>query len=516
MPPIAPTGVARIPIRIGKVDIELVGLGSAFAEYQQAHTGPGQGGEASKKADAASFLTFIRHADAEHEIAIKTDLRGKDILAIWREMEAAQPGSFDQMFARVGTVHGFQHHLGVINEPEDIEGIRVLVRALTKGSGQLRLAVQTTPKFRSEPLIRALNEAGIPVTSIGKPVGTQDKPVPSSVVAHESGAVTGRGPAVERSPGHESAWLARTRLRELRELRHTFATDGELIRIQKIDRETVQRELTVQIERLERLLDRRLELGLAGVAEGKTKTWTPDTAALAKNIVELQRVEGIEGRLTLADFEFARALSAESRTLRAIDREIHARRNAGEFSPELHRLIMSIEPRHAMALRLDKGESVSINEWHGRLSAQARTQSVVMQTGPVGWGQRGIGLGFLGVQLAMDLLPAIQGWQASNLAMNVHRGLRSLRWWRRPRRDAGARRGDGSRVRQSGSDLGSSNDPAPDQPQAVVARAQRAPRRREGAFAEHRGCRRPRRAVDRGDPRLGLARLRAVGEPERA
>ena len=428
VPPIAPTGVTRLSIRIGNVEIELVGLGSAFAAYQQTHTDPAESaGAASKKADAASFLTFLRQPGAEFDIAIKTDLRGRDILNIRNEMEAARPGSFNEMFSRVGMIHGFQHHLGVINEDADIQGIQVLVQALSKGSGALRLAVQTTPEFRSDPLIRALNEAGITIITVGKPSPTE----PGSFVAQKSGAATGKGAGIEEFAGSKEAWGARQRVIRLRELSEIFARNGDLIKAEGLDREVVQRQLQTEIGRLEGLIEVRLQLSLGGVARGKTATWTPDAAALAGNVTALARVEGIEARLTLADLEFARALAAEAATIRAIDKEIRARRTAGEFSPELFRLLMSIEPSHAEALRFNpKGERVSVNEWHARLSAQARTQSASVLTGPVGWGQRGVGIGLLGLQLAMEVIPLIEGWRSSNLAMNINRGLQSLAWWR--------------------------------------------------------------------------------------
>lgn len=125
--------------------------------------------------DSASPLKTIAEYGRPHEMVIVGDLRGRDYLALEKEMGER---NFAKLFRDVPIIKGFQHHLGNVGSVADVSGILKVLRYAgqrdPRNPQPLRVVVQTTDHGRFKvnmKLIGMLQEFGVEVIKVGKPTG---------------------------------------------------------------------------------------------------------------------------------------------------------------------------------------------------------------------------------------------------------------------------------------------------------------------------------------------------------
>lgn len=97
----------------------------------------------AKLIDTAEPLVRLSQLGTPVRMVILGDLRGADILKLKEAMERTEAGSFSKFFRGVEIVKGMQHHLGAINGPKDVEGIKALLKVTAMEHGRLEVLVQT-------------------------------------------------------------------------------------------------------------------------------------------------------------------------------------------------------------------------------------------------------------------------------------------------------------------------------------------------------------------------------------
>lgn len=424
--PLPKSGAFRIPVTFAEsnVAMELIGTGEAFAAYEQAH----QAGEPrAPLTDAASFLAIVTNPAAKYDIAVVNDLRGADILRLRDALETAAPGSFAAAFARVRVMHGFQHHLGAVNSPDDVRGIIELLNVTLMQSGELTVVVQTRKGFMNEELAAALRSAGVRVVAALEPVG----PVFGTAIARTSGRVATRGAGIEDVRGERIAREANQRLAGLRELVGVLERDGDLLSYET-SREQATQELRAQRNALESLLkERNRALFEPLIPEARRPATAQPLRALADINVAIDQTLQIQS-YSAHDLELARGVAKNAADLRALNQELARLKGEGEASVELYKLVARLDPRVAESLMFDsQGRPFPERLVRRSLAAQAQLEELGRE-GPAIAGGVPSRL-FTGVLLVVTIVnevgPVVEATRRTHLQENVLRFLQIAEWW---------------------------------------------------------------------------------------
>jgi hypothetical protein len=205
-----PGDIYRSRFTIGELVIEQVALRSALRNV-------------SRDTDRASFLTKVTRTKDRASVVILGDLRGRDLEAIHLAMEAAQSGSWAELFQGVEVLSGFSHHAGRI-EDRDVPGLMALLDATLLQTGRLRVVEQTsTTRFRQarSDTLEFLGRAGAEVAFTDQPTGGAGL---SAAGASRSHVQTRGTDATVRQPATSQQAQALDRVAELRAAAETIET----------------------------------------------------------------------------------------------------------------------------------------------------------------------------------------------------------------------------------------------------------------------------------------------------
>lgn len=191
-------------------------------------------GAAAALKDSAASILELRRTGTNFRVIHVGDVRGRDIEALAKAMDAQRPGSFEEMFRGTELVSGMQHHLGAV-APGDVPGIvRMLEVTALGGTGRLEAMVQTSDAQMRPRLVEALSWMGVDVTAALQ--GDGDTLAGISVRLDGTLAVSGdavlRG-REEFASQYEDGRQVRRRLADLETLRLALSLydDAELLRM---------------------------------------------------------------------------------------------------------------------------------------------------------------------------------------------------------------------------------------------------------------------------------------------
>jgi hypothetical protein len=419
------TGIIALDYQEGNVRLRLLGTGEAFENYARTHA---QGRVRAEIGDTASFLALVQHPSASFDISVIGDLRGADILRLRDAMERVQAGSFQRAFSKVRVLDGLQHHLGVVRDNRDVDGVKALIEATLLKTGELTIIVQTGEDFRNEALMRALYRSGVRVITLLEPKAGER---PGSAIVSTEGTASARGAGAEDVAGQRSAARANTRLGALRAALETVCTNGDLLEYKAGDRASTTRDLETQVSRLENLLRELNEVNFNALRPQSSQQ--RNLRALQDILTELNKVQGIEALLTADDYTVLQRTSENASDLRNLSREIDRLRRTGESGPALYELISRLSPETARALMFDeRGKPLPPQQVRRNLNRQVELeQSGYARGGLAPWGAGGkaVSLLLIAVEVGSQIATAVSQAKEANLSRNILRFLRMVEWW---------------------------------------------------------------------------------------
>lgn len=323
-------GYVEAELSVGNARFKAVTLTKALKAYNKALA---EGKSGTALADSASMLTRVTAADAKFDMLIVGDLRGADLLRIRDKMGEA---AFNALLANTRVLGGIQHHLGAVNSKADVDGIRLLLRALRPAEQPLTVTVQTGAG-RNLDLVQALVQAGVKVVALG------ELDPAKSVTITASGEVRAKGASVYEPS--KDVVDARARIAELRRAAELIEQTPELTITAGKSRSEIVQGLRDEAARLTRLTDERVDLATSPL-HSSTRDAALETK-LKANTEALARSEGMAAELGQ---ETVGRLSRYRTHAEEIARELKASRMKGEASKRLRELIAAVEPSRAQEI----------------------------------------------------------------------------------------------------------------------------------------------------------------------
>jgi hypothetical protein len=348
--------------------------------------------------DAAAGLTVLTQQGTTFDVAILSDVRGRDILRLRDAMESEKPGSFAQAFRHVRAAVGFQHHLGAVNDAKDVAGVRAVLE-VTATRGTFRALVQTDDAQMRPQLVEALNTLGVDVVTVGVPTGGE-----GSAILSTSEGVALRGGTTRLHAAPRQSREARARLGMLRDYEYALKRMGpgleksaELGDPAKLLEEVTNARIEVQ-----RLYDEVAEETVGRLATDSPQAGTAPNrqliAARLQQILDPSRVpkslEREAGGMTVGErVELMANLIGNEEALRA---EVLRTITTGEVTARLRQLIEIVSPEYARSV-LGAPQPTAV----GRRAALRQLNRQAQLAG-AGWGgpfSRGAKVGRTGLAL---------------------------------------------------------------------------------------------------------------------
>jgi Domain of unknown function (DUF4157) len=417
------TGVTRGSLQIAGTRLEFVTSTEKLQRYNQA-LAAGQTG--SKFADAASKLTRVTPVGANYNILVVGDLRGADIKELHNQMGETM---FNDFVKDTKVLGGVQHHLGAVNNKADVEGIRILLKAIGPTEEPLTAVVQTDAG-KNLDLIEALTAAGVRVVTLGE----IDPNQPAKVTFTARGEVR-----AERASIKEPAATIRDAQRRVIDL--TRAADAlekypdMLMGIGKTTAELAEG-LKVEGSRLRVAIEKQQEL-VTSKLHRTTRIADVDDQ-LRQNETELGRVAGTESEL-----EDQIGMLARFRT-RAdeIRSETEKSRRRGEASARLRKLIVEVEPKLAEQYLTEELGQVGLSKREqrratrraiGRMRRQAELQAFEPRA-PVAFGAagKGVAVALIVIEIVNMIAPLVTEYiqeREEQKFKDFYTFLKVVAWW---------------------------------------------------------------------------------------
>lgn len=431
------TGVLRVDFTYGSLVVEYRTLTGAVAELNRRVTSESSTGT---WVDSASALTTIRQVGTDFRIHQLGDLRGRDYHALRREMERTRPGSFAELFYDSPVLYGFQHHLGVVENPEDLQGIRDLLEVAAFSQTGLTVIVQSDNTQMRPRLVEALNRLGVDVVL----ALTGDQTAPANVTYDPQRGISLTGPQAQRMQALaqdrqvlERIATLRSQTRIARQYGDQFVGAGAL---EAGELARAQRQLSEANAEINRLLGERMDQTIGRMlpesgrgSRAAMDRITFDQTALNANAQRILAQRPIDTTLDHKELGLRLAEFAElERHSAEIEREIELARRSGEASPRLLELIQIVSPEYARQViarsRLNRNEPP--------VEAQLMRQSRLLQAlqtgpnreklgGPVGRGTAGI---LVALEVMNAVLPIIETEQQMR-DYQLYEAAKTAQWW---------------------------------------------------------------------------------------
>jgi len=354
--PAGKTGVTQGMLRIGGAQYDFVASTEKLRRYVQALRS-GQTGK--QDIDAASSLLRITPVGGKFSILVVGDWRGSYIKDLHAQM--GEP-AFTEFVKDTRVFGGMHHHLGAVNSKADVEGIRILLKAIGPTAEPLTAAVQTGASNNAE-LIAALRQSGVRVVTLGE----IDPANPGKVTFTEKGELrSSRASVFEPEPAVRSA---QARIVDMLRAAEALEKYPDEMRSEGKTTGEIAAGLRTEAARLRAAVESRQELATSKLH--RTTAVADVDAQLTRNGIELNRIAGMEADLgdKVSMLSRFRSRAEEIRLERARARQ------RGESSLRLRQLIAQVDPKRAAEILAEELNAAGLsrrNERRALRSARAR------------------------------------------------------------------------------------------------------------------------------------------------
>ena len=354
--PAGTTGVTQGTMQIGSVQMDFVTSTDKLRRYVQALSA---GESGTKFADAASKLVRITPIGGKFNLLVVGDLRGSDLKELHKQMGDA---NFRDFVKDTRVLGGIQHHLGAVNNKADVEGIRLLLKAIGPTAEPLTAVVQTG-EAKNENLIKALQESGVRVVTLGE----IDPAKLASVTFTTKGELRSQRASVFEAG--ETIRAAQQRIVSLTLAAEALEKYPDEVRTVGKTPSEIATGLRAEANRLRMLVDARQELATSKL---HASTAIPNVEnQLQQNERDLKRVEGAEAEVG-GQIQVLARFRPRAEEIRA---ERQRSRQRGESSLRLRQLIAQVMPEQAQKILAEELSQESLSkrgERRARRAARAR------------------------------------------------------------------------------------------------------------------------------------------------
>ena len=426
--PAGATGVTTGTVLIGGAEIRLAVSSEKLDQYADAlKRGPTESTLSSKRADAAAPLFRVLPQGSQFPILVLPDPRGRDIKRLYEQMGDVL---FTDFVKDVRVLSGFQHHLGAVSTKADVEGIRILLKAIGPTAEPLTVVAQTEGD-RNEGLVKALQESGVRVVTLG----SIDPQKPSGVTFTRKGELRAQGASVMEAQA--TVRSVQERYVDLIRAADALEKDADLVSVTGKTPAEVATALRTEGQRLRAAIELRQDLATSRLHRS---TRDPDVdTKLKQNDVDLAKIGPTETLLG----QQVRTLSRLRTRDEELRRETETSRRAGESSRRLRELIAEIEPRLAEQILAEETEGAlgrralrrASRRALERVRTQAEAQRLLQTQGAPNVGRvgQGVAIVLLAIEAANLVEPFVLQYmrdRETERFKDFYPFLKISVWWR--------------------------------------------------------------------------------------